>query len=422
MLLEFDNSLIEYFKENQLTSIEKDALDSIFKSHKKRRHYVYGTKRFFDFMSNYSDVPSNIREYCQAFYLSHYSLSRGVQNKKSKIKIMPSNTKFSREDFKRINREFGHSLEYTIFHIPLNLFEESYILERTILISEHSSDIEFYLQLSKGIKNLHKKNSGVIFSRGAGGGGTTFKVIEDKVKDKNIALIIVDSDKKHPFDDYGNTYKKAKETFDLYKNDWVLGFEVLDVHEKENLIPPTYYKIVNEGLEEKLNPWIELYNHPTLSHLYKFADLKSGISTSNFNDFFLPLLESKNKIVAESEANKWGYTDEFIGDKEAFKKLIKDVSLKIKNNKYILPPLGTKLLDDFSIENKYRKIQDELNEISKVAELPPSGKIKVERLKKNIDDILTLQEKLNAYHSSYLVELSDKINEWGFCNNKTLLA
>lgn len=100
--------------------------------------------------------------------------------------------------------------------------------------------------ISKGINKIHKRNSGVIFARSAGGGGTTFKIIEDKVKDKNIALIIVDRDKSYPTDDYGNTYKKAKETFDSYKDNWILGFEVLDVHEKENLI-----FLVTQEVEEK---------------------------------------------------------------------------------------------------------------------------------------------------------------------------
>lgn len=422
MLLELDDSLIDYLEKNSITVEEQNALSNLFHSHLNRIHHIYGSRKIFGFLMDFKNISVDVQKSSKSIFLAYTNFIRGLSVKENKIIIVPSNYKFRREDKYINNLACKKQIMTSKFHVPLNYFNNQFMLERTSLISENSSDIDFYFQLSKGVKKLHKRTSGVIFSRSSGGGGTTFQVIEDKVKDNNIALVVIDSDKIHPNDNYGTTYKNAVKKFNQYKNDWIIGFEVLDVHEKENLIPPTVYKNLNEMPDEIINPWEMLYNHPLHSDLYNFADLKEGISTLNYCDFYEPLFEIKG-LISNISGENWGYLNEFIGTKEEFHELNQELKKKnkqdqIKEAKYLLPPLGSKILNDFSLEEIHRRIIKTIDSIQKSKTTDASALRKVTSLKETKKMIETFDSQLNCYHKEYLEQLSNIINEWGYCHNK----
>lgn len=418
MLLMLDDSLIDYINNGDLTEEDHEALEKIFTSHKNKFHFVFGSRYILRFLASNENLSTFVKNESMKKYRRFTLLNNIVGVKKTHITVVPSNCSMNRVETNVKNEIFDFSIKSTKFIIPLNYFCNPTFLERVCLIAENSSDIDFYIELAKGLSRLHFNKSNVVFSRNAGGGGTTFKVLEDKVNDKNMVLTIVDSDKIHPNDEFGKTLRQVIRSYERMKKNSIIGLHILSVHEKENLMPPRMYGVINPKLVEKLLPWKRLYEDGNISHMYKFCDLKEGISAINYCSFYEGLFDERNGIVSSSHENCWGYDDEFIGTKNEFESLIQEVKNKKATNKFLLPPLGEKILNDFKLSEMYKKDKENLNSMNTSIQgsVNPHKKI----LENRIYEIENFQNKLNDFHKYYLNELSEHIQDWGFCYTEAI--
>ncbi|WP_214760610.1 hypothetical protein [Exiguobacterium sp. s146] len=416
MLLKLDDSLIEYIQSNQLTVEEDEALHKLFRSHDNKYHFVFGSRFLFNFLSSHPSMSTYIKRQSKKKYQKYVMLEQKTRYRHSHVIVIPSTESFSRVDNELFNENYNYSIIETIFYIPLKWFCHPAILERTCLISENSSDVNFYFQLAKGISNIYHHNSNVIFSRNSGGGGTTFKVVKDKVEDNNMSLIVVDSDKIHPDDNHGPTCNSVKKTYERFKRYSVLGLKILYVHEKENLLPPTIYGTFGKMHKNIVEPWITIYNSELLYPLYNFADLKEGISAKNYCSFYELLFHEPCRIVAKSTTETWGFNKEFIGSKEEFEKLVVEVKNGKAENKYLLPPLASDVLEDFILKDIHLETKAQLEKIKKSPSNSLAKANHIVFLEEKLQEIESFHQNLNEFHKSYLKDLSDRINDWGFCN------
>lgn len=422
MLLNLDDSLIDYMNSKYLTDEEIDAFERIFQSHKNKYHFVFGSRYVLQAIARNTSLPSFVREQSMKWFKEFPLIEPNTRNKKSVINVIPSNMSFDRVDYEGNNSSFSYAINHTQFFIPLDWFTNPALLERTCLISENSSDVKFYLQLSKGISKMHHPNSDVIFSKNSGGGGTTFKVIEDKIDDQNIVLVVVDSDKIHPKSNYGDTYTNAYKAFSRLKHNSVLGFKVLSVHEKENLIPPLVYSRFTKD-DEVINnsrPWQRVYNNELIYDIYNYADLKKGISAENYCAFYESLFDGSHKIVASGLHEKWDFEKEFVGTKSEFEKLVEEYRAGNCENQYLLPPLASNILDDFTLKDIHQNSVRTLEEMSKSKTVNPKKESHRKYLEEKVRLIEAFDTSLNEFHKHYLSELSERIKDWGFCNTKAI--
>lgn len=146
-----------------------------------------------------------------------------------------------------------------IFEVPLSYFNHQLLCPT--LITENMSDGIFYKGLvsriqENGIFNIPKNILFNCMNDGAGG-SQIVPIFNYKItSEKRIAFSICDSDKKEQDAPLGENAKQLQKTYDnLSQDEAICSIFILNVREKENLIPPSYYYNHNnfkhkEGLHE----------------------------------------------------------------------------------------------------------------------------------------------------------------------------
>lgn len=197
--------------------------------------------------------------------------------------------------------------EKEVFLVPIEYFAVRKRLDPTSLIAEDRNDCWFYEAIAK----KHIKNTGtlinIISDRVDGGGSRIYGNIEGKLSQEKICLIIVDSDKKHPNSQEGETVRNAYNTYNKHvrKREYISRFIKLQVKEIENLIPPSLYSLLpgicgSTFLEELL----EIERDSIHCEKLKYLDIKSGMTVKHLREcedqmpgYYLQLFTKYNKSL-----------------------------------------------------------------------------------------------------------------------------
>lgn len=198
-----------------------------------------------------------------------------------------------------------------IFKVPVDYFCENERLLPTNLVAEDLSDCEFYEAMikkyAKGKGYRYKLN----FKYVNGGGLNTHLNYENSiVQGKAPCLAIVDSDKEDEDDSYGDTAMNVMEKYNTLKKYHVTGYYILNVREKENLIPPHLYSIVSddEDLKRDMDILDKISKHSKLKRICTYGDIKSGVKvakiTKNFSSENMIKEYLKNEITTVVKKNQ----------------------------------------------------------------------------------------------------------------------
>jgi hypothetical protein len=154
--------------------------------------------------------------------------------------------------------EYSISLENEPRVIKINISYFDRELAQCWLLSENLSDCEFYLSMVYNAKHfghypeLFKDEVRLSFEIDNGSGYGTSESLERRINSKKVVLCIVDSDKKNKDDEIGGTSGQVLSKWQQLKESaTVSDLYILNVREKENLIPPSLYLEYSEFSSKK---------------------------------------------------------------------------------------------------------------------------------------------------------------------------
>ena len=154
---------------------------------------------------------------------------------KAYVRIKTSNTTFSK---------YADKNNVNIFEVPINFFSDQ--LSRTSLVTENTEDGYFYKGIADRMKNDKmfglSQNIVINCSNDAGGGSQTSTCFRNKAQiEKRVTFSICDSDKTDISSPLGATAKNISKISKTIDSNSICDFIILNVREKENLLPPSYY-------------------------------------------------------------------------------------------------------------------------------------------------------------------------------------
>ncbi|MGK7933278.1 MAG: hypothetical protein AB4041_17860 [Microcystaceae cyanobacterium] len=194
----------------------------------------------------------------------------------------------------------------TIIQVPVSFFQDSEMIQKTILLCENQEDTKFYEIIGRVYRTWMKFNIINFAFTPQGGGGSTIASEYESIQSRKsrFCLCIVDSDKLSPNSSEGKTAKGLLDKHDA--NSVTTELYLLKVREAENLIP---YEILLQLLSRDKN---KNSQYQTLSGIQAienseirlYVDIKEGTrlqtlfqsNDQNFKSFWQNQLTPINNI------------------------------------------------------------------------------------------------------------------------------
>lgn len=226
MLYYIDKSCAELLDLGDADAIE--FLEQLILHRKKCKNLVIAERSVLHDLSKSEKLSQVVRNYC-----------RILKNRSSEFRMILSE---SRRYYKVVSAYEGDKIVENngqiIIHLSMKEGNQTDFTDRCVLLAESTDDIEFYKLIgSYYLKTCCVNHMSISFEEMIGGGDTISRMLEC-ILDENQrqCLCIIDSDKKYPGADCGNTLQKAA---DIIKRKGTEHAELcpLYVHEIENLIP-----------------------------------------------------------------------------------------------------------------------------------------------------------------------------------------
>ncbi|KMN41975.1 hypothetical protein, partial [Lysinibacillus sp. LK3] len=288
MLIIITDDILKDFSKDLLPADQNTLIEQIISSHLMGFHFVYGSEKALKYLSVSKKLSQGTRAIYNYIYNNRSTFEPNIIKLQKKVII-------SNEVQTILSKTDG-------IYINLSYLSRLNILEKFKLISEDIDDCTFYFSIAD---NLIKRDSKLIklsYDPINGGGDRTKRNFFDRaISHQNISYTILDSDKKFDKDVEGETSRKVIRLYERFKNKIISTIYVLDVHEKENLIPSSIYSCFNgdKGVSTILS---EISRIPELIHYLKFLDLKEGLHSVNYNPYYDNLIKYlfENSFVGES--------------------------------------------------------------------------------------------------------------------------
>ena len=163
-----------------------------------------------------------------------------------------------------INEQRENQLELSLF-----FFKSTASIQPVYILGEHTQDIDFFIRITK----LYFPDYNINCIPQNGGGSDTAKNFKRIQKLDSFCLVIIDTDRKYPDDDFGDTHKEVIKVYrKSLKN---IRVYPLNVHEIENLLPISFLcNITNK--EGKL--FLNKFQKDGTKDLFRYYDIKQGIT------------------------------------------------------------------------------------------------------------------------------------------------
>lgn len=271
MILLLDNS-IEKVIEGDIEDT-KEMFINLALWIKSGRHIVLADKKLLAKLINLDSLPNHIRRIYNSLY-KKINLIYGIIEKVKGYAIITNSIDITCMEL--INDKI-------VYYVPFGSLGNIDSFAEIRLISENNSDCDFYKNIAKKYIQEYKIGCDINIKNIAGGGDQTATVYEEEmVNNQSICIAIVDSDKKYKGDSIKDTSRKVKSIYEQNKSKYVTDLYILDVREKENLVPTTMYEwcYSSKMHEESIRYLKFLEKSNDLQDLYKYCDIKDGITIS----------------------------------------------------------------------------------------------------------------------------------------------
>ncbi|MFW2597808.1 hypothetical protein ACN9JZ_03715 [Aliarcobacter butzleri] len=214
--------------------------------------------------------------------------------------------------------------------INYSKFLDSSSIQKTILLGEHSKDIEVYKIFVEYYKNKFNLNYKFDYTKQGGGGNSIkeeYKTIYESAD--NFCLCLLDSDKRfHKQSKFGSTAQQVVDFQNSQNNiNYKIYYYVLEVLELENHLPKDFY----------------INKYSTKSYVFEIIEKLISLD-SNFRKYF----DFKSGIICKATLNE--QTGSFSCDKGYLKEylcpLVAELKL-FKENKTMVEGFSQNILEDF---------------------------------------------------------------------------
>lgn len=415
MLFYLDESLLEYLNTKEISSEDIESLKRLALNYEYNYYLLTGNVDVLNYLRNCSQLDEETKKIFQGCFSSIFTHHSSFQNIYTKVIITPSNMEFFKQQ-KTVHLSFTSlPYDYFEFYCPLNMFVVPEKLQAVRFVSEHLDDVKFYEYLANNFRYDSPFN--FRFDRVHGGGIDTGNQMIEKIENDYLVLTVVDSDQKKPDGRFGDTALTVKKLFEEHENSSISEYEILKVHEKENLISPEIYSYILDNFDEVVSQKLNLIlksNNDKISHFFNHFDYKEGLSFKNYHsdyDFIFEIEGIINKFVSSCPEEE----SIFFGDRE---KLCKELEIynslktsKEKNdyNKFLIKKLSSNPLSKFNnIKNNIERYKNQFNNLN-----GSEDSCHREDLSYKINLLSNLNHYLLPFQKDYINLLSLKIREWG---------
>lgn len=218
--------------------------------------------------------------------------------------------------------------------ISIDFFEKTSSIQPLHMLCENALDVDFFINICK----MYFQYTNINYIAYNGGGSDTAQNLKRLQNSNILSLVIVDTDKRFPNDDFGETYKKVEKA-SRRKVKHVI-FKTLNFHEIENLLPYSFlFKITNYKGRDFLKKIASIGDDA--KEVLRFYDMKKGIT-----------LDAIQKDELYYNFAEQLYNKLYRRNKDNFKKYID--SLIRKQNNAVFPPIRQDAINQYlNDKNKY---------------------------------------------------------------------
>lgn len=381
MLIYIDESVKEYLEtKNDLNCASPliKALNAMAQSFHDGYHLLSASISSLEFFSQYALLDHIPREVFAFLLKKNYEFDfESLIHKKLVVHISENNEKFKNDYSLNLNECSGRN------------FRES------ILVCENILDCELYEHLCRRIMRtkFNQLNLIDIFYRRVGcGGSEAYRTVENELNHVANVLIIMDSDKKFTGDIIGSSANSAQKIVRKYAEvtDNIICLHILNVREKENLIPPSCLLMVEQinSAENLLAVLSQLEDCKYSEEFLRFVDIKSGMKLKEYERFAptkynIPLQLICDVINTEHE------------DKEA----------------RIFEGIGSSFVENFCNDVLCGGLKNSLEDM-KVRKVPIRSQ---QKIKNKLDKADKLLELAPAYIKNDWEEIYTRVLQFGCC-------
>lgn len=305
MWIELDKTVAEYICNLKDSSDDGLlAVEEMFNSMRKKQHIVFAGRDVLDLLLTSVLISVANKDYIQMI-LDHYFEIYAVKTYiKYKVVVRSDICSFKGDD--------------KCFIVPLKAMVD---VQRARLLVENESDGKLYKDICNYLMLMNSltKVYGICFENDSYSGSGAGRKIEELTNDNRMILCIVDSDKHYPDGASGSSSRAAKQCYQRKKNNHIISLYELNAREKENLLSPEMYQVVNR---DELVLMRILMKYPDE---YMYFDIKDGIKHKRFRDerwkkHYTKIVQDCKKegifLASESEEDQFIHI-KGIGDKQA---------------------------------------------------------------------------------------------------------
>lgn len=409
MLIEIDKSIIEYINSVKDTKDYKNLIDVIQElaiAYKRNNHIIIASSKVLEYLKDLNDLNEDSRQIYNYLYNDAFEEYKELK----KMFIFYIKLVFDKQYIFKEEKEGNQ----TIFNISIGFIKTFKEFRESVLITEDLDDGKLYISMTKEyIKEYIGKDKGISieFDDISGGGANTHKSYKNFLEKNRLTLCVLDSDKTCKKDEKGSTAKKVEKVRDEYE-DKVTYVCILDVREKENLIPPSFYKLCSNGINSELiDKLIKLEDtcYGSINFL-RYGDIKDGITLKKYIE-----TKSRKKCIFKC------YSDLICDNIKRDFPNIDELEECEKNyeTKEVVLGVGGNASQYFKKQVLDKEIVQVLNQKKRVYEINAN-----EGLEKDIKDLernINISENLFKHLPNYIkddwIEICNTILAWG-CKKK----
>ena len=296
MIIELDKSIDKII--NTINS-ENDPcvqkIDRLFAAMMDQIHIVYASMPLLSRIKNCSFFNPKIRKYIDQILIDYYDIYSCLELSSTRTVI------YSTKKPSKVNKRF--------FYIELDSVN---LIYRAKFSTENPDDYDFYMKVFKFVSsfdkyffNIEKTKYSITLENHSFGGSTAYSFIRQMDECGNFVLALADSDKDYHTDRIGQTARAVHRAVNDAQNAVMSGF-ILNVREKENLVPIDFYAAIAPSSNQNLIKCLKLCE--TNVELMKYFDLKDGVKKNKvenadqvwlnlYSDFIV--LSKKNNVYKE---------------------------------------------------------------------------------------------------------------------------
>lgn len=270
MLLLLDDSLIDLFENNNFESILYDSLENLSLAHREGKHILLASRLLLTKIieANFSSEKTLGTLIAIKNRLPQYS--NIITELKRYVKILPP--EYS-------NIEFISQGVQKILQVSIDKFEDSAIVQETILLAENLTDTNLYQLMGKVYAFNKRLSNFPVRAQAFGGGGD--QVVNQygsiRTNDNRFCLCIVDSDKKSPKSEPGVI---ARRLIKIDEEEVFLTEAVISsLRESENMLSCNQLSEVCSGDSNCMATldYLEWIEEQGLDELRQYIDFNKGI-------------------------------------------------------------------------------------------------------------------------------------------------